>query len=135
MLAFTLFQVVRGVRAGKREQKRLEALFVRVTQSACPFCGNPFGDAVRKSIQLSLNEEYQLPTGLTKLKHLCTWRITCPQCKGSVLLAEDEGVFELLKGTVAEPRPLRPSYVALVVVLSLAVLAAAIYSMVRFFIK
>jgi hypothetical protein len=51
------------------------------------------------------------------------------------LLAEDDGVFELLKPTVAEPKRLRPGYVALVIVLSLAVLGSAIYSMVRFFIK
>ena len=136
-LAFVTFQVVRGTRAGKQEQKRLEALFRRIAGCSCPLCGHTYGRAVEKDIQISFTDEDQLPASLGRVERLSIWRITCPHCRGLALLAENEEIFDLLKltlPTVAQ-KSLSPAYLAVVVLLSVAVLGASIYSMVHFFMR
>ncbi len=135
VLAWILFQAVRAMREGKRERRRLEALLERVTNSACPLCGRPFGNSVREGIQLSVFREYQLPPTLARLEHLCTWQITCPNCQRSAVLAENENVFEILAAQLTEPKRLSPAYLTLVVALSLAVLGVSVYSIVRFLMR
>jgi hypothetical protein len=43
LLGFVALEFVRGTRIGKKEQKRLQELFKRITECACPFCGRTYG--------------------------------------------------------------------------------------------
>jgi hypothetical protein len=136
LLGFLTFQVVRGTRAGKQERRRLQALFSRITGCSCPLCGTTYGTAVEKHIQISFTDENQLPANLAGMERLNTWRIACPHCRGFTLLAENEDIFELLKMfPMAAEKSLNPAYLALVILLSVAVLGASIYSIVRFFMR
>ena len=89
------WQIVRGVLAGKREQKRLDALFRRVMESQCPLCQTVYGSQV--AIEISFEEEDQVPPHLAKVPRLNFWRIKCPHCPDIALLAENEIVFEILR--------------------------------------
>ena len=132
MLAVVAFGAVRGIRGGKRERQRLEALFERVKSCACPSCGKVYGNQVRPDY--SMDDDHVLPARLAEVKQLLTWRITCPWCGAISLLAENERVFELLQWTSPKPeKPLSRFQTALIVLLAVAVIAAVILSMVRFF--
>jgi hypothetical protein len=92
---------------------------------------------VEKHIQISFNDENQLPSTLAAAKQLNTWRIACPHCRESALLAENEGVFELLKLTfpLVVEKKLSPADVVVVVLLCLALVGVSIYSLVHFFMR
>jgi len=136
-LAFITFQIMRGVRTGKRERARLEALIQRVAEHPCPLCDSRYGSEVRSEIRISFADDDQLPAHTAKAQSVNTWRITCPHCRGIVLLAENDDFFELLSLTVpkAEVKSLSPAYLTLVGLLSVAVIGVAVCSMVRCFMR
>jgi hypothetical protein len=95
---FLGYTSIRAVRSGRREARRLEALFQRVFSSACPFCGGIYGPEVRSEIRISFDDDDALPPDLAARPHLSTWRVTCPRCQRVALLAEHfPDCFEILK--------------------------------------
>jgi len=136
-LALIAFQIMRGVRTAKRERARLEALIQRVAEHSCPLCGIQYGVEVRSEIRISFTDDDQLPAHMAKAQSVSTWRIACPHCRSVVLLAENDNFFELLTMTVpkAEERPLSPAYLTLLGLLSVIVIGAAVYSVVRVFMR
>jgi len=78
-----------------------------------------------------------LPANLADMKRLHTWRITCPQCGAISVLVENERVFEFLERTSPKPgeKALGRIQMALIALVALAVIAAVISSMVRYFKK
>lgn len=135
LLAIIGSQAVRGVYAGKRERKRMQALFRRIAECACPLCGRTYGDTVEKTSRISFPEEEELPNNLKAVERLCLWRITCPHCSGSALLAENNDIFQLLnlEPKKVEVQNLSRSYQVILMLLSLAIIGFSIYSLVQFF--
>ena len=98
VVAFVALFAIRGTVVGKREARRLEALFHRVSSCACPVCGLTYGSEVRPLIALTFDDDEALPRDLAERRRISTWRIPCPRCRGVALLAEDfPDVFEILR--------------------------------------
>ena len=94
-------------------------------------------NVVRSNIQYSIDDDDLLPANLADSKQVHTWRIICPQCGAISVLAENERVFEFLERTSPKPgeKPLGRFQMALIALVALAVIAAVISSMVRYFKK
>ena len=91
------YGIIRGILGGKREARRLEALFQRVSSCACSGCGRVYGSDVRSKMAFTFDDDDELPTELARRPRITTWRIPCPQCGCVALLAEDfPNVFEIL---------------------------------------
>jgi hypothetical protein len=96
--AFVALFSVRGVLLGKREARRLEALFAHVASCQCPACGAVYGADVKSGIELSFDYEDALPDSLANNRRVSTWRIPCQRCRVVAVLAEDyPGICEFLK--------------------------------------
>jgi hypothetical protein len=136
-LSFLSWQLFRAMRTAKRENRRIEAMLVRLAEQRCLLCGKSYGKDIRAGIQMSFEDDDQLPTHLAAVETLSTWRVTCPHCQGVALLAENEHHFELLKLTDSDAKPasLSRTYLMILSLLVAALVGTAIYSLVRFFNK
>lgn len=96
--ALVAFGIIRSAALGKREARRLEALFTHVASCQCPACGVVYGVDVKPRIEWIVDGEDALPAGLAGNRSINTWRVPCAKCGVVSLLAEDYPVTcEFLK--------------------------------------